>query len=148
MYKHSSTTWKNIYKDNYKQIRDRAVEWRKQNTITRLERPTRLDRARTLGYKAKQGIIVVRIKVGRGGMRRPRPKAGRRQKHAGVVKMKANINMKQTSEKRVSRKYPNLHVLNSYFVYKDGKNAWYEVILVDPSHPSIKSDTDFRYLVS
>ena len=109
MYKHSSTTWKNIYKDNYKQIRERVVEWRKQNTITRLERPTRLDRARTLGYKAKQGIVVVRIKVGRGGMRRPRPKAGRRQKHAGVVKMKAKINMKQTSEKRVSRKYPNLH---------------------------------------
>ena len=48
MYKHSSTTWKNIYKDNYKQIRERVVEWRKQNTITRLERPTRLDRARTL----------------------------------------------------------------------------------------------------
>ncbi len=61
MYKHSSITWKNIYKDNYKQIRERVVEWRKQNTITRLERPTRIDRARTLGYKAKQGIIIVRI---------------------------------------------------------------------------------------
>ena len=57
MYKHSSTTWKNIYKDNYKQIRERVVEWRKQNTITRLERPTRLDRARTLGYKANKELL-------------------------------------------------------------------------------------------
>ena len=148
MYKHSSTIWKNIFKNNYKEIRERAIEWRKGSTITRLEKPTRLNRARTLGYKAKQGIIIVRIKVSRGGMRRPRPKAGRRQKHAGVVKMKANINMQQISENRVSRKYPNLLVLNSYFVYKDGKNAWHEVILVDPSHPSIKSDADFKYLVA
>ena len=137
-----------MWKENSAELREKAVIWRKQNALTRIERPSRISRARRLGYKAKQGIIVVRIKVGRGGMRRPRPKAGRRQKHAGVVKMKANINMKQTSENRVSRKYPNLHVLNSYFVYKDGKNAWYEVILVDPSHPSIKSDTDFKYLVS
>ena len=93
MYKHSSKTWKNIFKDNSKLLRTRAVQWRKENTVTRVHRPTRLDRARSLGYKAKQGTIVVRIKVGRGGMRRERPKAGRRQKHSGVVKMKADLNI-------------------------------------------------------
>ena len=148
MYKHSSKTWKNIFKDNSKLLRTRVVQWRKENTLTRVHRPTRLDRARSLGYKAKQGTIVVRIKVGRGGMRRERPKAGRRQKHSGVVKMKADLNMQQIAENRVGRKYPNLHVLNSYFVYKDGKHAWYEVILVDPAHPSIKSDSDLKYFIA
>ncbi len=84
--------------------------------------------------------MVVRVKVSRGGMRRPRPKSGRRSKHLGVVKMKANVNVKQTAERRVSEKYPNLKVLNSYFVYKDGRNVWHEVILLDSNHPSIKSD--------
>ena len=62
--------------------------------------------------------------------------------------MKAELNMQQIAENRVGRKYPNLHVLNSYFVYKDGKHPWYEVILVDPAHPSIKSDSDLKYLIA
>ena len=94
MYKHVSKTWKNIFKDNYRPLRIRAVSWRKQTTIKRLEYPSSLTRARSLGYKSKQGIIVVRTKIRRGGMRRQRPRAGRRQKHLGVLKMKAKINAK------------------------------------------------------
>ena len=145
MYKHVAKTWKNIFKDNYRPLRIRAVSWRKQTTIKRLEYPSSLTRARSLGYKSKQGIIVVRTKIRRGGMRRQRPRAGRRQKHLGVLKMKAKINAKEIAENRVQRKYPNLKVLNSYLVYKDGRHSWFEVILLDIHHPSIQSDHDFKY---
>ena len=136
---HYGETWQNIFKKNYAPIRSRVIDWRHGSTFQRIERPSRLDRARALGYKSKQGFVVVRAKVSRGGMRRPRPKSGRRPKHLGVVKMKANVNVKQTSERRVGEKYPNLKVINSYFVYKDGRHVWHEVILVDPNHPSIRS---------
>ena len=59
--------------------------------------------------------------------------------------MKAKINAKEIAENRVQRKYPNLKVLNSYLVYKDGRHSWFEVILLDIHHPSIKSDDDFKY---
>ncbi|MEE8187382.1 MAG: 50S ribosomal protein L15e [Nitrososphaerales archaeon] len=136
---HYGKTWQKIFKESYAPIRSRVIDWRHGSTLERIERPSRLDRARALGYKSKQGFVVVRAKVSRGGMRRPRPKAGRRPKHLGVVKMKANVNVKQTSERRVGEKYPNLKVLNSYFVYKDGRHVWHEVILVDLNHPSVRS---------
>ena len=53
---------------------ERLVAWRREPAVVRVERPTRLDRARSLGYKAKQGIIVVRAKVRRGGRRKTRRK--------------------------------------------------------------------------
>jgi len=34
----------------------------------------------------------------------------------------------------------NLEVLNSYWVGEDGRYKWFEVILVDRSHPAILSD--------
>ena len=145
MHRQVANTWQKIFQDNYKPLKERAIAWRHSKTIERIERPSRIDRARALGYKSKQGFVVVRAKVSRGGMRRPRPKAGRRSKHLGVVKMKANVNVKQTAERRVSEKYPNLKVLNSYFVYKDGKSVWHEVILIDPSHPSVIADKDIKH---
>ena len=64
--------WLKLWKDNSPEIRDRVVSWRKQNAVTRIEKPSRILRARRLGYKAKQGIIVVRMRVGTGGMRKKR----------------------------------------------------------------------------
>ena len=146
MMKQISNTWKKIMKNNYSTIRSRAIAFRKENTIVRIDRPSRLDRAKALGYKSKQGVVVVRIKVSRGGMRRQRPKSGRRPKHLGVTKMKANVNTKQTAQRRVKEKYPNLILLNSYFLYQDGKHIWHEVILIDPSHHSIQNDGDYKQL--
>ncbi|HEY7733789.1 MAG TPA: 50S ribosomal protein L15, partial [Nitrososphaera sp.] len=101
-------------------------------------------RARRLGYKAKQGIVVVRTRVGRGGMRKQRPVSGRRPKHIGVVRIKQGISMRRVAERRVNEKYPNLEVLGSYFLHKDGMNIWYEVILADPGHPAISKDKEMR----
>ncbi len=136
--------WLRLWQDNAMELRERIVGWRKQHAITRIERPSRLQRARRLGYKAKQGIIVVRMRVGTGGMRKQRPKGGRRPKHLGVTKIKAAVNTQTVAERRVIERYPNMKILGSYFVYKDGKHYWFEVILADPSHPRIANDKEMR----
>ena len=48
----------------------RLIQWRKENNFIRVEKPLRIDRARSLGYKAKQGYIIVRAKVRRGSLRK------------------------------------------------------------------------------
>ncbi|MCA9812278.1 MAG: 50S ribosomal protein L15e [Nitrosarchaeum sp.] len=136
--------WIQLWRENSPDIRDRVVGWRKQNAVTRIEKPSRLQRARRLGYKAKQGIIVVRMRVGTGGMRKKRPTGGRRQKHLGVLRIKADDNMKTVAERRVLERYPNMKLLGSYFVYKDGMHYWYEVILADPIHPRIAQDKELK----
>ena len=133
-----------MWKENSAVLRERAITWRKENAVTRIERPSRLLRAKRLGYKAKQGIIVIRMRVGTGGMRKQRPRGGRRPKHLGVTRIKADDSMKTVAERRVLEKYPNMKLLGSYFLYKDGKHYWYEVILADPSHPRIAKDKELR----
>ena len=54
------------------------------------------------------------------------------------------MNMKQVAERRVLERYPNMSLLGSYFIYKDGMHYWYEVILADASHPRIKKDKELR----
>ena len=136
--------WLALWKSNASAYRDRVIQWRKENAITRIERPSRIQKAHRLGYKAKQGIVVVRMRVGTGGMRRQRPKGGRRPKHLGVTRIKANVSMKQVAQRRVLERYPNLSLLGSYFVYKDGMYYWFEVILADPDHPSILHDAELH----
>jgi len=136
--------WYKMWKENSSVLRERAISWRKEDAVTRIERPSRLLRARRLGYKAKQGIIVIRMRVGTGGMRRQRPRGGRRPKHLGVTRIKADDSMKTVAQRRVLERYPNMKLLGSYFLYKDGKHYWYEVILADPSHPRIAKDKELR----
>lgn len=144
MYRHIAETWKTMLKNRSQSLKDKSYAWRREPTIHRVEHPTRLDRARALGYKAKQGIIVVRVRVGRGGMRKQRPVSGRRPKHIGVVHIKQSISMKRVAERRVNEKFVNLKVLGSYFLYQDGLYSWYEAILVDTNHPSIVKDKEMR----
>ena len=136
--------WLRLWKENSPELRSRVILWRKQDAVTRIEKPSRILRARRLGYKAKQGIIVVRMRVGTGGMRRKRPTGGRRPKHLGVTRIKAAVNMKQVADRRVLERYPNMTLLGSYFIYKDGMHYWFEVILADPSHPRIVKDKELR----
>ena len=136
--------WIKMWKENSTELREKAITWRKQNAITRVAKPSRIIRARRLGYKAKQGIVVVRMRVGTGGMRRQRPRGGRRPKHLGVTRIKAAVSMKQVAERRVLERYRNMKLLGSYFLYKDGMHYWYEVILADPSHKRIAKDKEIR----
>ena len=144
MVENQDKIWLQMWKDNSIELRNRAIIWRRQNAMLRIDRPSRLLRARRLGYKAKEGIIVVRMRVGRGGMRKQRPRGGRRPKHLGVTRIKADINMQQVAENRTLEKYANMKLLGSYFLYKDGHYIWYEIILADPSHPRIAKDKELR----
>jgi large subunit ribosomal protein L15e len=146
-YKYIAEAWAKPEKSFVKEInRQRMVGWRKDSVIIRIDKPTRLDRARKLGYKAKQGIVMARVRVRRSGMRKVRPRAGRRQKRMGLKKFKFSKSMRLIGEERVARKFPNLEVLNSYWVGEDGRSKWYEVILVDPQHPSIKADKNINWI--
>lgn len=55
-------------------LRVRCWELRSLNVIHRASRPSRPDKARRLGYKAKQGYVIYRIRVRRGGRKKPAPK--------------------------------------------------------------------------
>ena len=146
VYKYIAKLWKRP-KDNLKEIyKQRLIKWRRDPSTVRIERPTRIDRARSLGYKAKQGYIIVRQRVGRGGHRRAKHRSGRRPKRFGIKKA-LSLNYQQIAEMRANRKYPNCEVLNSYFVAKDGKYIWYEIILVDKYHPSIAADHRINWVI-
>jgi large subunit ribosomal protein L15e len=144
MYRYIARAWRMMWKTNTVELKAKAVIWRTEPTVIRIDKPSRLDRARRLGYKAKQGIVVVRTRVGRGGMRKQRPVSGRRPKHQGVVHIKQSDNMRKVAERRVNEKYPNMEVLGSYYLHKDGMNIWYEIILADTGHPSISKDKEMR----
>ena len=133
-----------MWKDNSAELREKAILWRKQNAMIRIAKPSRISRARRLGYKAKQGIVVVRMRVGTGGMRKQRPRGGRRPKHLGVTRIKAAVSMRQVAERRVLERYRNMKLFGSYFLYKDGMYYWFEVILADPSHKRIAKDKEIR----
>jgi large subunit ribosomal protein L15e len=146
-YKYIAEAWKKPEKSFLDELmRQRLIEWRKQPTIVRVEKPTRLDRARKLGYKAKQGFIIARVRVRRGGLRKQRPKSGRRPKRMGVSKYKPAKSLRLIAEERAARKFPNMEVLNSYWVGEDGRFKWFEVIMVDRAHPAIKSDKDINWI--
>lgn len=120
-------------------LRARMIEWRRGDSIVKVEKPLRIDRARSLGYKAKKGVVVVRIRLKRGGHKRSRPNKARRTKRLHIRK-NLRLNYKEIAEQRVARKYINMEVLNSYMIGKDGVHYFYEVILIDPARPEIKSD--------
>ncbi|MBD3215330.1 MAG: 50S ribosomal protein L15e [Candidatus Lokiarchaeota archaeon] len=124
----------------------RAIEYRKGRSVQRIERPTKIHRARELGYKAKQGYIVARARIRKGGMHKQRPKRGRKNRAMGVVKYTTGKNLRWIAEERAQKRFPNLEVLNSYKVSSDGKHWYYEVILVDPQHPVIKSDPKINWI--
>lgn len=87
MYKYTNETWNRREKNGFEQyLRQLSVRWRREPTVHRVEHPTRLERARALGYRAKQGYVVVRVRIRKGGARKIRPRAGRRQKASGVTK--------------------------------------------------------------
>jgi large subunit ribosomal protein L15e len=146
-YSHIKDAWKNPGDGKLAELQwQRKQEWRKQGAIERIERPTRLDKARELGYKAKQGVVVARISVRKGGARKVRHKAGRRSKRQGVNRIGRRKSIQRIAEERVSRKYPNLRVLASYWVGEDGSQKWFEAILLDPNHPAIQNDSDLNWI--
>src|SRR5579885_1303100 len=117
MYSYISHTYQQELKERSPEVKRRMIAWRR-------------------------GPRVVRI--ARGGMRMKRPVSGRRPKHLGTVKIKGNLSEKKVAVQRAYARYPNLWALGSYFLARDGRFSWYEVVMVDAHHPSIKADSEFR----
>merc|ERR1711981_1389764 len=130
--------------------RVRCWELRQLPTIHRAPRPTRPDKARRLGYKAKLGYVVYRIRIRRGGRRRPlhRGRTNGKPRNQGSNGRKLNINQRAIAEGRIGRRCPNLRVLNSYWVNQDATYKYFEVILVDPSHTTIRNDPRINWIVA
>lgn len=139
--KHLRDAWQS--NESKQLFKKRMIQWRKEPATVRLDKPLRLDRARAVGYKAKQGFVVVRQRVKRGGHKRPDIKAGRRSAHSHQRK-NLSLNYRSIAERRANEKFKNLTVLNSYFLCKDAIHEWFEIILVDPQHPSIKQDANLK----
>jgi len=147
LYGHVKAAWKNPRKSWLKDVRQqRMVEWRRSESFVRLERPTRIDRARTLGWRAKPGFVVVRARVRRGGLRKHNPMGGRHPKRRGMLKITMAKSIQRIAEERVAKRYPNMEVLASYWIGEDGMHKYYEVLLVDPAHPVIRADPKIRWI--
>ncbi|KAF8761788.1 eukaryotic ribosomal protein eL15 family [Rhizoctonia solani] len=113
-------------------LRVRCWEYRQLNVIHRASRPSRPDKARRLGYKAKQGYVVYRVRVRRGNRKKPVPKGATYGKpvRQGVNHLKFQRGLRSTAEER------------------DGVYKYYEVILVDPSHKAIRRDPRISWIVN
>lgn len=120
-------------------LRVRCWEYRQLNVVHRASRPSRPDKARRLGYKAKQGYVIYRVRVRRGNRKRMAKKGATFGKpvNQGVSQLKFQRSLRSVAEERVGTRCPNLRVLNSYWVNQDATYKFFEVILVDPSHKVI-----------
>ncbi|MCS7142453.1 MAG: 50S ribosomal protein L15 [Aigarchaeota archaeon] len=142
LYAQLNSMWRERPQELVNSLRERRIRWRREPAVVRVDKPLRLDRARSIGYKDKQGVVVLRVRVRRGGFARPRPNSGRRPKAIGAVLHKVNVEMREEALNRARRRYPNLHPLGAYELFSDSMYKWFEVIMIDPYHPSIVSDRE------
>jgi len=134
-----------IKKNIQENLKSRLIDWRSQESVVKLEKPTDIGRARKLGYKDKKGFVVVRVRVVRGGRRRIKVYRGRKSKKQ-TARLTLKMNYQWVAEQRAVKKFVNLEVLNSYKVGKDGKHYFFEVIMLDPESPEIKADPNLNWI--
>ncbi|GAB0495247.1 hypothetical protein MMPV_006546 [Pyropia vietnamensis] len=148
-YKYLEELWRKKQSDVLRfLLRVRAWELRHLPAIHRATRPSRPDKARRLGYKAKQGYVIYRVRVRRGGRKRPVSKGIQygKPKNQGITQLKFRRNKRSVAEERAGRRCGNLRVLNSYWINHDSVYKYYEVILVDPSHKAIRRDPRINWI--
>jgi large subunit ribosomal protein L15e len=146
VYSYVGDQWKSPTKEHKALQKERLFRYRRENATTKVDRPTRIDRARALGYRAKQGYVMARTRIRRGGMRKHAITSGRRAKRMGMNKITMRKSLQVIAEERAAKKFPNLEILNSYWVAEDGKYKWYEMIMVDPNHPAIIADPKINWI--
>ena len=150
-YKYLEEVWRKKQSDVLRFVlRIRSWEYRQLPVIHKCTRPSRLDKARKLGYKRKQGYVIYRIRVRRGGRKKPVSKGIVYGKpiHHGISQMKPARSHRAVAEERVGKRCKNLRVLNSYWVGQDGAYKFFEVILVDPFHKTIRGDPQINWIAS
>lgn len=142
-YKYITQTLQKQYKERDAVYRQKIMEWRAGPAISRIERPSNISRARTLGYQAKQGYIIVRARVDKGRRTRRKPMGGRKHKN-NYRFIQPQLSHQAIVEQRVNRLFRNMEVLNSYWVGEDGNYKFFEVILADPAKPSVNISSAIR----
>ncbi|KAK9862933.1 hypothetical protein WJX84_011252 [Apatococcus fuscideae] len=150
-YKYMEELWKKKQSDVLRfLLRVRCWEYRQLPGIMRLTGPSRPDKARRLGYRAKQGIVIYRVRIRRGGRKRPISKGIVYGKpvNQGVTQLKPARNLRSVAEERAGRKLGALRVLNSYWVAQDSTYKYFEVILIDPEHTAIRKDPRLNWIVN
>lgn len=150
-YKYLEEIWRKKQSDALRfLLRVRAWEYRQGKKVQKVARPTRTDKAHKLGYKAKQGYVIFRVAVRRGGRKRPNSKGivFGKPKNQGINQLKYTRNLRSVAEERAGRFAMNMRVLNSYWVNQDATYKYFEVILVDPSHVSIRNDPRINWIVN
>ena len=143
MYHYMREAWK---KPDTATLRERMIAWRAGGAVEVVDKPLRLDRARSLGYKAKKGFVVARIRVMRGGRTRIRVAVKGRKTRKQTNRKNLKMSYRWVAEMRASKYFNNLEVLNSYWIGRDGKHYFFEVILVDPQMPEIKNDRTMSWI--
>ena len=146
-YKQITSTFRNEYKQRGDVVKSRLVDWRAQPPIARVQRPTNLARARELGYKAKQGVVIARVRLLKGLTKRAKAPKGRKPSKSGRFFAREK-SLQAIAEERAGRKFINCEVLNSYYIGEDGSFKFFEVILLDKEHPSIQSDPLYADVIS
>lgn len=142
LYHQLRQAWK---KPDQVRLRELMTKYRSENAVIKIEKPTRLDRARALGYKAKKGFVIARVRISRGGRQRELTnKARKPKKH--TIRKTLKMNYQWVAEQRAQKHFPNLEVLNSYKLAKDGKYYFFEIILVDYSRPEITNDRTINWI--
>ena len=117
-------------------LRIRCWQYRQLAKVHRVPRSTRPDKARRLGYKNKQGFVIYRIAMRRGGRKRPVAKGcpyGKPKTSGAVTQLKPVRNLRSIAEERFGRRVQGLRVLNSYWVSQDSTFKYFEIIMIDPS---------------
>jgi large subunit ribosomal protein L15e len=146
-YSYIRELWKKPKENMGEEWKKRLIEWRASDAIVKVERPLRIDRARNLGYRAKTGFIILRVRLMRGGRKKPRIRKGRRSKRQ-TNRLVLKMSYQTVAEQRAAKAYVNLEVLNSYWIAKDGKYYWFEVIMIDPERPEIQKDPKINWIVN
>merc|ERR1711981_1515860 len=148
-YKYQNELWRKKQSDVMKYIlRLRSWHFRQLPAIHRASRPSRPEKARLMGYKAKQGYVVYRVRVRRGCRKRLAPKGATYGKpvHEGVNQLKFQRRIQSVAEERAGKAMGGLRVLNSYWAAEDSTYKYYEVVMVDPQHKVIRRDADMQWL--
>jgi len=149
LYHQVAEIWKKPKENMGDMMKSRLIAWRRENTVVRIDKPTRVDRARTIGYKAKLGYIMVRVKIGKGGRRRELyGRRGRKPTKMGLVHFTHGKSLQKIAEEKAQRRYINMFVVGSYLVGEDGKHQWYEAALADTQHGNIKKNPKLRWMSS
>ncbi|KAG6423879.1 hypothetical protein SASPL_114284 [Salvia splendens] len=145
-YTYVSELWKKKQSDVMRfLLRVRCWEYRQLPAVVRVTRP---DKASRLGYKAKQGYVIYRVHMRRGGRKRPVSKGivYGKPTNQGVTQLKFQRSKQSVAEERAGRKLDGLRVLSSYWINEDSTYKYFEVILIDPAHTTIRNDPRINWI--